>query len=293
MKNFKKRLIALIALSCVALTSVVGCSDKNSSSKNDSNNSSTDTILDDIEIEAITNEDAFTVINPFQYGSIQDGINSGLADVNAPDPTSPSSEKTTVYEAVLDENKQPVTEVVTATNAEGETVTEYVPVTTIVESSGSEYVSATDGRYIFWLDISKDQNFLFEDQFIKITFKIKDNAPEKDYPITINPDLANVKGESLNKSTKVMNGTIRVGGSIEAADVSSENGLVVYGDKISCKPGDTVDYYINIKNNPGLVTTLIWFYFDSNAMDFVTCEPVGGFADIATRTQTGTTPANK
>lgn len=288
MKNFKKRLIALIALSCVALTSVVGCSDSSSSSKN----SSPETEAGNDVIEAITNENSFTVINPFQYGSIQDGINSGLADVNAPDPTSSNSEKTTVYEAVLDKNNQPVTEVVTATNAEGETVTEYVPVTTVVESSGSDYVSATDGRYIFWLDISKDQDFLFEDQFIKITFKIKDDAPEKDYTITINPDLANVNGVSLNKSTKVMNGTIRVGGSIEAADVSSESGLVVYGDQVSCKPGDTVDYYINIKNNPGLVTTLIWFYFDSNAMDFVTCEPAGGFADIATRTQTGTTPAN-
>ncbi|OPZ19613.1 MAG: DNA polymerase I [Firmicutes bacterium ADurb.BinA205] len=82
---------------------------------------------------------------------------------------------------------------------------------------------------------------------------------------------------------KVIDGTVRVGGeSIDPADVSAEEGLTVYGDNVACKQGDTIDYYINIKNNNGLAAALVWFYFDSNAMEFESAEEAGEFADMIT-----------
>ena len=85
-----------------------------------------------------------------------------------------------------------------------------------------------------------------------------------------------------------MEGTIRVNnGTIQPADVSNETGMVFYGDNVACKQGDTIDYYINVKNNSGLVAFVIWFYFDSNAMDFISAEASGEFEEIARNTEIG------
>ena len=85
----------------------------------------------------------------------------------------------------------------------------------------------------------------------------------------------------------MLQGTIRVGGNIDAQDVSGENGFVAYGDNVSAKPGDTVDYYINLKNNPGLAGMLVWVYYDANAMDIKSIAPSGDFAGFARGTQVG------
>lgn len=147
---------------------------------------------------------------------------------------------------------------------------------------GEGDVSLNDSRYFFWLDLSKDKNFVFNDQFIKVTFKIKEDAPDNDYTIKLKPDLSDIGGVSIYPD-KVIDGTVRVGGeSIDPADVSAEEGLTVYGDNVACKQGDTIDYYINIKNNNGLAAALVWFYFDSNAMEFESAEETGEFADMIT-----------
>ena len=88
---------------------------------------------------------------------------------------------------------------------------------------------------------------------------------------------------------KVVQGTIRVGGDIAAQNVSSESGFVVYGDNVSAKAGDSVDYYLNIKNNPGLAGILVWIYYDANAMEVESIRPAGEFADFA-KTKVGSKP---
>lgn len=293
MKNFKKRIIAFTALCCVAISSTVGCSDKNSSKKEEA--------LGDIPFEYVTNEEGaqiqapLQVITPDENGNISFG--NGV-DINAPDKTE-SKEPVTEYVVVTDSNNQPVTEIVPVTEANGQPVTEEngnqattaVDVTTMITVESTEpdsnYVSDTKSKFIYWMDISKDENFLFEGQFIKLKFKIKDDAPERDYPIAITSDLATNEGKSLNKLTKRFNGTIRVGGEIENHDVSGETGLVVYADKTSAKAGETVDYYLNIKNNPGMAACIMWVSYDANAMEFTGYEAVGQFADIASRITSG------
>ena len=127
---------------------------------------------------------------PIQSGSINGGnvtADNGM-NLNGPDPESVDSspEPATESVTVVDENGEPVTESVEVTNASGETVTEangqpvteFVPVTSISKADNTSvenYTSNTQGQYILWVDISKDENFFFNDQFIKVTFKIKDN----------------------------------------------------------------------------------------------------------------------
>ena len=156
--------------------------------------------------------------------------------------------------------------------------------------SAEDYVSSTDKMYCLWMDISKDEPFYFEGEFIKITFKLKDNIPERDYPVRINPDFSSIAGQTIT-ADQVGQGTIRVGSDIEAQDFSSATGFVTYADNVSAKPGETIDYYINIKNNPGLAAFIVWFYYDANAMDVVSVTSAGEFEDIASKPQTGTSPA--
>jgi hypothetical protein len=296
MKNITKRIIAVFSVLCVAMAGFTGCGDKN----NTSNNSDTSEDVEAAKQYAL------------EIGSAKDGnplaADPGI-DLAAEDPTGDTTdaEPATEIEDVTDSDGQPVTEVVTVTDASGETVTnasgeavtETVKATTVVtkknsgnsgsstESSGSSYTPKEDGRYAMWLDISKDENFYFEDDFLHIKFKVKDDAPDGDYKFKISPDLSDVKGTAVYPS-KVLEGTIRVNkGSIEPVDVSNETGMVFYGDNVACKQGDTIDYYINIKNNSGLVAFVIWFYFDSNAFDFISAEASGDFEEIARNTEIG------
>ena len=305
MSNFRKKAIALASVACVALTSFASCMDSKSSSSNagskaDSNVSENATDADgntvananngsgssgngssggDVDFENIVNDQGQVVVTPFQSGSSDDfGIPAPEVDLDSDDPVA----------------KEPATEIVEVTEANGEKATDSAGnvVTQIVtkpaDSSADNYKSKTESKYCFWIDISKDSDYVFNDQFIKVTFNLKDNIPDRDYPVRFNPDLSSVAGKSITPD-KVVQGTIRVGGDIAAQNVSSESGFVVYGDNVSAKAGDTVDYYLNIKNNPGLAGILVWVYYDANAMDVESIRPAGEFANFA-KTKVGSKP---
>ncbi len=317
MSDISKKIIAVAAVACMAFSTVTSCSDKNAGKGDSSSKSSSSEDADvfDNSIDSVKNEDDNIVAMPFQTGKSGEGgfTAPDAEDLEADDPVSgnstadPNAESSTEVEVVTDSQGEPVTEIVTVTDASGETVTDAAgepateTVTVTKASSGSsekttsvsaeDYVSSTDSMYCLWMDISKDENFVFNDEFIKITFKLKEDIPDRDYPVRFSPDLSSIAGVSIHPD-KVYQGTIRVGGDIEAQDVSSETGFVAYGDNISANQGDTVDYYINFKNNPGLAAFLVWFYYDSNAMEVVKVSSAGEFAEISNKTQTGTSPAN-
>lgn len=308
MSNFRKKAIALASVACVALTSFASCMDSKSSSssnagsKADSNVSENATDADgntvananngngsgssgngssggDVDFENIVNDQGQVVVTPFQSGSSDDfGIPAPEVDLDSDDPVA----------------KEPATEIVEVTEANGEKATDSAGnvVTQIVtkpaDSSAENYKSKTESKYCFWIDISKDSDYIFNDQFIKVTFNLKDNIPNRDYPVRFNPDLSSVAGKTITPD-KVVQGTIRVGGDIDAQNVSSESGFVVYGDNVSAKAGDTVDYYLNIKNNPGLAGILVWVYYDANAMEVESIRPAGEFANFA-KTKVGSKP---
>lgn len=187
---------------------------------------------------------------------------------------------------------QPVTDIVNVTSIADQKPNE-TNATSGDNSGSSDYKSKTDGDYILWMDISKDEDFHFDGEFVKATFKIKDDIPDGDYPITLETQFSSNAGQSI-VPTKVTGGVIRVGGdNIDPADASG-SGFQVYGDRINAKRGDTVDVYIRTKNNPGMVAILMWIYYDSNAMERVSLSPAGEFAQVAAKrnTQTGTSAAS-
>lgn len=303
MKNIMKKIIAVFAVLCVTATTFASCGDKpnNNSSTSNGSSSSEDATVD----ESLKKY-------PLSVGGAGDGNQiaaEGEADLNADDPveTTTAKEETTKateteVQDVTDSNNQPVTEVVEVTKADGskETdannnpVTETVKVTTVVTKAteavkteskeNSDYKSKNDGRYAMWMDVSNDENFMFEGDMLNVKFKVKEGIPDGDYRVRISPDLADVAGVSV-KPGKVIDGIIRVNnGDIQAADVSGETGLTFYGDNIACKQDDEIDFKINVKNNPGLVAFCIWFYFDSNALDFIEAGACGEFKPIAEET---------
>jgi hypothetical protein len=309
MNNIRKRMIAIAVVACMALPFAVSCSSNSVGKGGSVSSSSTSETSSEDDPENIGNSEGNMVITPFQTGSADDL--SGLSDPNAPtdldsDTTTTAakdSKTTTAAATVTDESGKTVT--TAATDKSGDA---YVATAANNGDSNnnnnsnnnnsdnnqkSDYKSSTDSMYCLWIDISKDKNYVFNDKFIKITFKIKDGIPSQDYAVRFNPDFSSISGVSVHPD-KVSQGTIRVGsGSIEAMDVSGEDGFVAYGDNIACNQGDTIDYYINLKNNPGLAAILVWFYYDKNAMEVVSVKPAGEFAEAAQNgdTQVGTRPA--
>jgi hypothetical protein len=291
MTDIRKKAIALAAVACVAITSAASCSKKGASSSNSgtsagSNSSSQSSANDGPTLENIENASGAVVITPFQTGSPADLANTGITppdtdiDLDSDDPQT----KTTT---------QPATEIVEVTEANGEKATDangavVTQVVTKPTEASSDYKSKTDSRYCMWIDISKDSDYVFNGDFIEVVFKLKDNIPNKDYPVRFNPDFSTISGKSISPDS-VIQGNIRVGGTIDDQDVSSETGFVAYGDNVSAKAGDEVTYHINLKNNPGLAAMLVWVYYDSNAMEVEGIYPSGEFAKFA-RTQTGSKP---
>ncbi len=291
MNNLKKRIIALAAFMCVAVASFASCSSSKSSTDK------ADVAGDDV-IAINTDANGNMVAAPLQDGSPESGILS-IPEINAPDPVKPA-EPETEYVPATDANGQAVTEYVPATDANGQAVTEaggqvvttalQVTQAVTVASTEDDYVDDTQMRYIFWLDIEKDIDYKFEGKFVKVSFKVKDNAAERVYPITIDPDLSTVGGKSLNRSVKVVNGAIGVGKQVEAQDVSNIDGPVIYADKVNANKGDTIDFYISFDKNPGVAAIMTWVTYDANAFEWLGIKPCGEFEPIAnTRTQSGGT----
>lgn len=301
MNNIKKRIIALISVLAVSLTGLAGCAkDKEDSSGLTESNKYYPLKIGE-EDKGLSIDIGDTTLN-------LDADDPVAAPTDAPAEVEPATEE--VVEDVTDASGTPVTEVVYVTEPSGEqatdgagaVVTEIAKVTQVVvkpveapstttqaaDEGNSEYTPAVKSRYAMWLDISGDVNKYFEDEMLKVTFKIKDTAPDGDYTVRLDPEYSDIAGVSV-KPSKVVNGTIRVNnGSIEAQDMSSETGsYILYADNVACKQGETVDCYINIKNNIGLAAFMIRFYYDTNALEFVDACAAGEFETIAKQTEIG------
>ena len=327
MNSLKKRLISLVLLTGMALSAFAGCAKDSGSSKKDSSDSSrevqdntsfnaseyTSSASDntsnasdntseeasdkkttapqiiDSPIEFVTDEQGTPITIPVQSAEI--GANSGISNGNGINLGGEDLEKIDVSPKIPS-GGQSTTQSVEVTDARGETVTDNSgnPMTEYVTKSGdgSDYKSVTNGNYVLWMDISKDENFVFNDEFIKISFEIKNDIPDGEYPINFATDFSSING--VIHDPVIYPGTITVGGEAKKGeDHSGKTDFILYGDNISCKQGDKVDYYINIKNNPGLAGTVLWFYYDSNAMTVSSkggVKAAGEFADISNGIQT-------
>lgn len=279
MTNFKKKAIALAAVACVAVTSAASCSKKepnNGNGSNNNNNTSSQSSDTNSGNSGNSGSEGSTDESGNSVSSGNSG-NSGSSTSNSNDPQQIENANGVAI-ATPFQTGSPDAIGMVDNNRDNVNLDADDPV-----AGSGEYKSNTASRYCFWVDISEDKNYVFNDDFIEVVFKLKEGIPEKDYAVNFNPDLSTVAGKSVTPD-KVIQGKIRVGSDIEAQNVSSESGFVAYGDNVSAKAGDEVVYHINFKNNPGLAGMLVWVYYDSNAMTVEDILPSGQFAVIASKT---------
>ena len=293
MNNFRKKAIALAAVICVALTSFASCAEPNS--KSDTKESTETTKSADAdnnngsETETDANsEDSKNNENKDENGDnkTEDGKKDDKSDSDSQTPTLAHIDNENGVSVITPfQSGSPADLAKAGITLPGGDVDLDSDDPTSKNEDGSGYVSKTDSRYCLWIDISKDQNYVFNGDFIDVYFKLKKDIPEKDYAVRFTTDFSSIEGASITPD-KIVQGNIRVGGSIDAQDVSSEKGFVAYGENVSAKAGDEVCYRISLKNNPGLAAILVWVYYDSNAMEVEDVVPGGEFADIASASAT-------
>ncbi len=121
---------------------------------------------------------------------------------------------------------------------------------------------------VYWMDISKRRDIVFEGEYVKATFKIKDNAPNGTYPLTVEwMDFANFDAGDV-KPTPI-EGSVTVGGSAVETKFNNSSDFQLKIDGVSGNPGDEVTVLINAKNNPGFVACLFRFGYNSDVLEYV------------------------
>ena len=150
-----------------------------------------------------------------------------------------------------------------------------------VVTDDANYVSDYQSKRFFWLDIEKNIDYVFNGKFIKITLKVKKDAPVGDYPVGVKTDFSTTLGKSLNDDIANIAGEIGVGRPDPVFESVAELDYpYVVADFITAKQGETVDYYISFENNPGVAAFLITICYDANAFEWIGAESCGEFADI-------------
>ena len=323
MKNITKRIIAVGALLSIVMTSATGCNSvrRHTSSSSETPTAeapmlemplefidpdeNSDNPLSEYDIDLTGDdpvaEDTTQVVveNATEYIKVTDDKGQPVTEVQQ--ATQADGQPATEIQKMTEPDGQPATDengeqktqvvnatvvvektqVVNVTDADGQIVTQVSNST--VTTAANSYTPKQKSRYAMWLDISEDKNFFFEGQFLKYTFKVKDGIPDGDYKIKLAPDFSDVTGTSVY-ADKVIDGVIRVNnGSVEKVDVASETGLIVYDDSVACKQGDTVDLYVSIKNNSGIVAFVMKLYYDGNALELVNNGAAGEFEEISSK----------
>ncbi|MBQ8297128.1 MAG: hypothetical protein IJX77_05030 [Ruminococcus sp.] len=323
MTNNKRKLIALSIITALTLSAFAGCNDSDKEKKSNSSSDATTIADEDMikqpiqfyyptdSLEENATESPLVADDPTEP--------AGNSSSNNEDSSTggDSAEPVTEYIEVTEADGQPATQYVevteaggqVVTEADGQTVTQSVPVTTVVtvENSGGnsdetsnnssdnnsgdssadnsgEYTPYMDGSWAMWLDISEDKDFIFQDEFIEVTFKIKESAPDGVYDVNItNPDFANlVEGGTTLVPDTVINGKVYVSEElVPQREITDADGFTVYGEHVAAKQGDEVTFTFNMKNNPGMVAMMFEFEYDRNAMDIVNCQAVGDFGEIS------------
>ncbi|MBQ9982448.1 MAG: hypothetical protein IJP18_07760 [Oscillospiraceae bacterium] len=273
----KRNKFIVLMMSCIFALSVTSCSgDKNSST-----------------IEVNTNPDTTVSDDAESKNNAGDSSDDGSSNANA--------QTTVAYPSLVDEDGNFVTEI-TVTDAAGATQTEYV-----IVNDSNEIVTDNDGNNIKpsapvkptvevmnptskatalwigsfnsnseteddkWFDLKEDGDFM------AITFKVKDNCPEGNYKVTLNPTASSFSDEKSNSITPVYSsGTISVGNAQAETNAPSTSGTQLYITDKTAQPGETVTVNIGINNNTkGLLGFIVCFDYDSSALELVDIKPVG------------------
>ncbi|MDE5648491.1 MAG: hypothetical protein K2I33_01105, partial [Oscillospiraceae bacterium] len=121
---------------------------------------------------------------------------------------------------------------------------------------------------VWWLDLSKQQDFVFDGEFITADFKIKEGTANGTYPVTVEwLDFSCWEGKGV--AFNGTDGSVVVGSEAKANSFRNDGSPEIMIENVSGKPGDTVTVRFQMKNNPGIVACIFRFAYDSDALEYI------------------------
>lgn len=259
--NIKKKLIALTAVLAIFTSFAgAGCSDKKESDdKGEQGNSSSvadnaaDETLSQEEYDAVAKHDLS--IEPFvpNDGEVaQDAVEGNEAEGDAAgnaDSNSSTAAGENVY-AVAD-------------NDPGSNNIDLPAETGLEIHNGTRTTMQA-----WWMDISKQQDYVFNGEYLVAEFKIKDGTGDGIYPITIDhADFANWDSKTVKFET--VDGAVIVGGEATENKFNESGAPQLMVSNVAGKAGETVKITIQVKDNPGVVANVLRFSYNSDVLEFV------------------------
>ena len=132
--------------------------------------------------------------------------------------------------------------------------------------SGSELIAQG-----YWMDLSEQADKVFNGEYLKAQFKIKETAQNGIYPITIEKADFSNWGDPNPQTVKFVqiDGAIVVGGSAEENQFTDSSEPQIMVSNVSGNPGDTVTVIFKIKNNPGVVGNILNFSYNGDALEYL------------------------
>ncbi len=284
--NIKKKLIALTAVLAIA-ASFAGCSDKNEESGTASNN---DSVAAETSQETLSSEEyndiakhdlEITPYNPGGSGVQQDAVEGGdTADNSTADNNNTANNSTAGDNNNANNNAD-------NNNADNNTPDNNADVNNNADNNNNNVENNDPGNnnadlpdelqvyngtrtvmQAWWMDISKEQDYVFNGEYLTAEFKIKEGTADGIYPITLDwLDFANWDGETVEFTG--VDGAIIVGGEATENKFNDDGTPQVMVSNVSGKAGDTVKVAIHIENNPGVVANILRFGYNSDVLEYV------------------------
>ncbi len=152
-------------------------------------------------------------------------------------------------------------------------------------NSGDTYTESITSFQAYWMDMSRGEDYVFNGDFLDVTFKIKENTPDGVYALTSgSSDFANWDAESV--SCNFVDGAIAVGSaSAPAAGTAQSGAFSIVAGTAQGNPGDEVTVRFDMSDNPGLVALIFRFKYDQNALEIVNAVVGSDCSDYITVSQ--------
>ncbi len=120
----------------------------------------------------------------------------------------------------------------------------------------------------WWMDISQNEDYVFNGEYLTAEFKIKEGTADGIYPITLDwLDFANWDSETIEFTG--IDGAVIVGGEATENKFNEDGTPQVMVQNVSGKAGDTVKVSFYIENNPGVVANILRFGYNSDVLEYV------------------------
>ena len=299
--NIRNKLIAISLVAAMGV-SFTACSD--SGSKDDSSTAVVETLSSE-EIEQVAKHDlSFQVYDPNDQGGVQqDAVESsadgsgndqgGNADAqsgdnnnaqggdnnnaNANDSNNNNNNNNNAQDGNNNNNSQSGgnnTNVIQSPADIGNNTVDLPEKTGLQVITGKKLIAQA-----YWMDLSEQADKIFNGEYLKAQFKIKDGVQDGIYPVTIEKADFSNWGDPDPQTVKFLqlDGAVVVGGDAEENKFtdSSEPQLLV--SNVSGKAGDTVTVIFSVKNNPGVVGNILNFSYNGDALEFLGAESGADF----------------